>query len=515
MVFLWQPRFAQASILDTLDYKIASKKSYEISKSREIAAHKFEFDTASTDQSKYNALRGLYQGYRSFRIDSALIMANKRLEIAKRLDDKSKIISASLNLAEGYVKSGAPDEALAILLSIDPGSLEDYHLKYYDSILRNAYLLKVNSAMLPSDRMAAKDMVNRLRDKTLSLISHDSKGYYTLSAEKLVDAGLYEEAVALMEEADRIFDFSNDAALQYSMGEIYLAAGQHDKAIEKLANSAILDISSGTKEYQSLILLASLLFEEGDVERAFNYINCAFEDAEFSNAKLRTPEIMKILPVINQTFRSYEKRNARLTHIFLWAAGSLVVLLLISGFFLWRTLRANRKMLSTIEDINTRLEARNSRLEEADALKLQHINNLMLSNARYISRLKDFRKSVYRLMKTGQYDKALDTLKSDRMDAKDIVAFHEMFDMSFLSMFPDFVVNVNKLLKTPVSLKESNRLTPELRVMALMRLGLSSTEEISGMLHYSAQTVYNLRTSIRSMTDLSREEFEERIRNIS
>lgn len=508
------PLFGRGSRLSELDRIVEGRHAYEAVKRAEIDGAKAEYATATTDSDRYNTLRNLYQAYRNFRIDSALIVADERLAIARRTGVPARIASATINLAESYVKSGFPDEALHLLDTLRGDNLEDYHRKYRGSVLRGAYMLKSLTSPVPGEREEARRQVEALREAALRDSRKDSKGYYTLQAEKLMDAGLYDRAVEKMEQADSLFDFSGDAAQQYTMGEIYLAAGRRREAIDCLARSASIDLSSGVKEYRSLILLASLLFEEGDMERAFRYINAAFDDAHFSGANLRTPEIMDSLQVINQAFHAYEREDARRTRLFLWCAVAMAALLVAVSVVLWRTLASNRKMLATIADINSRLERRNRELLEADALKLQNINTLMLTNARYISRLKDFRKSVYRLMKTGQYDKALDALRSDRTDARDVAAFHEMFDRSFLSMFPDFLKSVSSILKEPVELREEGRLTPELRVMALMRLGLSSTEEIAGMLHYSAQTVYNLRTSIRNMTTLSREEFEAKIKEI-
>lgn len=500
--------------LKDLDRIIAERHKYEAVKRNDINRARAEYEKAATDSDRYKALRGLYEGYRSFRIDSALIVSDNRLAVARKMGVSSKIASASLNLAESYVKSGMADEALRILDTLSTSNLEDYHHKYRNSIYRNAYSLKVETALLPADRMAALEKLRNLREEFLNEQDKDSRGLYTLQAEKLKDAGLLKEAVAKMEEADRKFDFSYDAAMQYEMGEIYLAAGEKEKAKNALIRAAGIDVSSGVKEYRALILLASILFEEGDVERAFNYINCAFEDANFSHAYLRTPEILAYMPVIDKSFHAYQRENNRKTNTFLWITVGMVLVLVVVSLLLWRTLRTNRKMVAEISQINQKLASTNRKLQEADSLKLSHINNLLLTNARYISRLKDYRKSVYRLMKTGQYDKALDSLKSDRTDSREIAAFHEMFDEAFLSMFPDFVDSVNQLLKTPIELKDKSHLTPELRVMALIRLGLSSTEEISGMLHYSSQTVYNLRSSIRNLTTLEREEFENALKNI-
>lgn len=503
-----------ADNLSELDEILSKRKEYEARKRADIDKARHDYATASTDSDRYNTLRTLYKEYRSFRIDSALIIADERLDIARRMGTQSKIASASINLAESYLKSGFPDKALVILDTLGRSSLEDYHRKYLLSVYKNAYMLKGATEILPEAQRFYKEKVRALRDTSLSQSPRQSRAYYMLQAEKFMDQGMHSRAVRKIEEADSLFDFSGDAAMQFTMGEIYLADGQRKKAIDCLAKAAALDLSSGTKEYRALILLASILFEEGDVERAFVYINCALEDVHFSNANFRNPEIMESMPVIDQAFHAYESKEKQTARTFLWIAASLILLLVVSILLLWRTLRSNRRMLATIEKINSRLEERNRMLEDADSLKLKNINTLIMSNAHYIERLKQYRKTVYRLVKTGQYEKALEALKNDRNDSRDISEFHEMFDETFISMFPNFLDDVNKLMKEPLHLKTNNRLTPELRVMALMRLGLSSTDEIAGILHYTSQSVYNLRSTIRAMSALPREEFEKALADL-
>ena len=497
-----------------LDKIIGERSKFEATKRAAINKSKADYTRATTDSDRYNTLRTLYGEYRNFRIDSAVIIAHERLQIARDWGLKSKVASASINLAESYVKSGLADKAIFILDTLKTETLEDYHRKYRNSVYRNAYKLKARTEMLPSEREAALRMVMKLREDELAESQPGSRAYYMILAEKFTEAGMHREAVAKIEKADSIFDFSSDAAMQYTMGEIYLAAGMRQKAIDCLSRAAVLDLSSGTKEYQSLILLASILFEEGDVERAFVYINCALEDMHFSNANFRNPEIMENMPVIDQAFHAFKQENIRITHTFLWIAGTLVLLLAISVIFLLKTLKTNKRMLVTIEDINGRLKDRNRKLTEADTLKLKNINTLIVSNAAYINRLEQYRKTVYRFVKTGQYEKALQELKSQRNNSKDINAFHEIFDEAFLSMFPDFIQSVNKLLREPLEMKEGNRLTPELRVLALMRLGLSSTDEIARILQYSSQTVYNLRSTIRSISLLPWEDFKAKVKTL-
>lgn len=497
-----------SDFLKELDKIVAERKIYEKEKRTRIDQSWRDYRSATTDSDRYNTLRTLYKEYRNFRIDSAINIANERLAIARGMHNESKIASATLNLAESYVKTGLADKALSILDTLNRESLEDYHRKYLNSVYKNAYLLLSKTETIPAERMKAMEKVREFREKSLKESPDSSRAYYTIQAEKYLDAGMFADAVAKIEKADKLFDFSNDAAMQYTMGEIFLAAGMRQKAIEALSKAAAIDLSSGTKEYQALILLASILFEEGDVERAFVYINCALDDIHFSNANFRNPELMKSMPVIDKAFHAYEQKNRRLTTSFLWIAGVMVMLLIIFLILLLKTLKSNRRVLATNSEINKCLRQRNQELEEAGQMKLKSINALIMSNARYISRLKDYRKTVYRFMKAGQYEKAIEALKSNRNDSKDIDAFHEMFDELFLSIFPDFLEGVNRLLKEPLELKDSNRLTPELRIIALMRLGLSSTDEIAGILHYTPQSVYNLRSTIRSMSRLPRDEFE-------
>lgn len=497
--------------LRELDFVIGNKRQYEGEYAAGIAKARSDYENADSLSDRYNTLRSLYELYRSFRIDSALIVAEQRLEVAGKMDIPSKVASASLNLAEGYARSGNPDKALAILDSLDVSVLEDYHKKYRNSIYRSALTMKAQTALLGSDRMSAIERLRSFQDSDFSQSPVNSRGYLTLKAEKLRDAGLYKEAVAEIEKAHRQFDFSNDAAMLYTMGEIYIDAGDVQKGAECLARSAILDISSGKKEYKSLILLSSLLFEQGDVERAFDYINCAFDDAAFSHANMRTAEIMKSMPLIDKAFHQQEREIAKRTRWFLIGSGILIALLLIFIVLLVRLNRERRKMMTEIEGANRRLEEQNAALKEADRLKLQHIKSLMMAYSTYISRLRNYRKGIYRLLKTGQNEKALDAVKSNSADAGDVAAFQEMFDEAFLSIYPDFIAKLNQYLAEPVEIREGKRLSPELRVAALISLGITTTEEISDMLHYSAQTVYNLRSTLKGMLKVDMKEFEQGI----
>lgn len=502
------------SLLLQLDGMLPGRGIYEQDRRMAIDKAKADYRQATTEADKYAVLRTLYRCYRSYRVDSALIVADERLAIANSLGDPSKIVSATINLAESYAKSGDYDKAIGLLDSIDDTALEDYHIKYRNSVYRTAYSMKHRSAILERERMEALEKLRYYRSQSLNFSQPTAGNRDIMQAEQLLDAGMSAEAVAKVDQARHDNDYSDNPQMLYTMGEIYLAGGRNDDAKECLARSAILDVASGTKEYASLILLASVLHDEGDVKRAFEYINCAFEDAIFSRANFRTAEVMKFKPVIDAAFMLAESRANERNRRYLMLTAVTAVLLLVSVVMLVRSLRRNRAMLATIADVNRQLEDQNQELVKADAVKLKNINILMMAYARYISRLREFRKSISRLMNGGQYQKTIDFVKSDKPEARELSDFHAMFDEAFLSMFPDFVDKINGYFKVPYVLKVPGRLTPELRVIAMMRLGITSTDEIAGMLHYTPQTVYNHRSAIRSMLAVSKEEFEAAVRDL-
>lgn len=505
---------AGPNALSRLDDIISHRSQYEQPRRDTIRKSQIDFERAASDADRYNVLRNLYESYRSFKVDSALIVAGQRLDLARRMGTHSKIASASINLAEAYTRSGSVDRALQILDTLNSAWLESYHLKYYNSVYREALRIKILSAFLPAEKNQAKIRLSELVDSALKYSPPPSRSHYTLMAEKLCDAGLYAEAITTVEDASRRHDFSQDPAMLYTIGDIYLKSGNKDKAKDFLVQAAILDISSGNKEYRSLISLASLLLEEGDINRAFEYINCALEDAEFSHANIRTAEIMKIMPVIDKAFHDQQRIVVTRTRFFLIASGVMIILLLILVAWYVKALRVKRRMLATIKQFNHQLEEKNEALAKADSLKLHYVNILLKAYSEYISRLKVSRKKLYRWLKMGMQDKAFDMVKSNRIETEDISAFQNLFDEAFLSMFPEFISRVNHLLKEDVVLKDPNHLTPELRIIALMKLGVESTEEISSLLHYSSQTVYNLRSSIRSMLAVPWDEFVMRLKEV-
>lgn len=467
-----------------------------------------EYKEAGSPIQQYNALRNLFNYYRAVKLDSALIVADKRLAAANAIGDISKINSATLNLADIYSKIGSSDYAISLLNNIDTTALLPNQIKYLNSIYKTVYKNKISNSLLPRERLEAMQRLKYYRNQEIEKADKNSRTYLLLQAEELREAGLNKEAVAVIEELLHKYDVADNAPILYEVGETYLEAGLKQEAIEALSRSSLLDIENGTKEYQSLILLATILFEEGDINRAFQYINYALEDAIASNALIRSKEILKVMPNIYEAFAAKEREIKKRTAWFLGTIGILNIILIALIILLVRAHASNKRMIRQINNFNDILKNKNSKLLKADKLKLEHLKAFMIAYAAYISRVKGFRKSIQRLLATSQYQKALDKVKKEKEDAPDSNALQEMFDDAFLSMFPDFISEINSHLKSEFQLTSFDKLTPELRIAALMKMGISSTNEISEMFQYSPQSVYNLRSSLRNMLTIPLEELE-------
>lgn len=500
--------------LRQLDEIVASRKGFDKQTKEELDKANEEYRKSNLPTEQYNALRGLFNLYRTYKLDSALIVADRRLEAARKIGEASKIASATLNLADGYAKIGDIDRSIALLDALNPDSLLPHQLKYQNSIYKTAYSNKASTTLLPRDRMEALQKLKEYREREWAEIDSGSRAFYTLQAERFREAGMFKEAVAMMREAQIKFNIEENPSLLYELGVTYLAAEMTDSAIVALSKAAALDLSNGSKEYKSLILLASVLYDKGDVDRAFEYINCAFEDATFSKAWIRTEEILKIMPGIYRAYSEKEKEIRRRTMWFFIAIGVLNIILFILIGMLVKERRMKKQMIEEIHRINNSLENRNRQLTESDRLKMEHIKHFMLAYSSHIARLKSFRKNILRLLNAAQYGKALEKIKQEKDESPDIGAFQEMFDAAFLSMFPDFVDKLNQYFQQPLDYKVSDRLTPELRLAALMKIGITSTKDISEMFQYSAQSVYNLRSTLRGMLKVSWEEFEEGIEKL-
>jgi hypothetical protein len=325
-------------------------------------------------------------------------------------------------------------------------------------------------------------------------------------------------------------DLHTKAIIAYGISSAYL--GKKDRILEKqwLAVSAIFDIQSANKEYISLRRLAFLLYEDGDVDRAYKYIRRSLEDALFCNARLRTYEISQMLPIIDKAYQNQTEARQKQLVTSLVSISILSLFLLIAILLVYRQMRklsVARKELSIANEqlnnlnhelslTNDQLNSTNATLVEANLIKEEYIGRYMDQCSLYIDKLDGYRRLLNKTAAAGKIQDLLTAIKSKQFIDDELEFFYTNFDSTFLQLFPTFVEEFNNLLvdNEDTQLKQGELLNTELRIFALIRLGIKDSVKISHFLRYSLSTIYNYRTKLRNKALGPRNEFEEKVMQI-
>ena len=168
-----------------------------------------------------------------------------------------------------------------------------------------------------------------------------------------------------------------------------------------------------------------------------------------------------------------------------------------------------------LKDSNKALRNSNDELENTNTKRELMANAFIMLCYQYIERLESQRKLVIRKIRANQQNELLSILSSSKLSTEENQNFLSQFDKIFLSLYPSFVNELNSLLipEAQIELKEDNKLTPSLRVAALVRLGVTESPKIAGILSYSLQTIYNYRSTLKNSA-IDKENFEENLQKL-
>lgn len=519
------------SLLKILDETVDNYQFYSNQKEEELNKLKVQLKSSSSEVEKYNICGQLYNHYSAYKSDSALVYAWKKLAIAERLNNKRNLADSRLNLAAIMSINGMYKESMDLLNTINIEEAPDLKA-YYFHIYRTIYGFMRDYAVSSQVRKAYESKTAQYRDSLLIVNAPNSSTHIMVKSDQLIVNKKYDDALTLLlKYFPTIKDNLHDKAIiAYSIALAF--EGKNDKAqeIHWLTISAINDIQSATKEYISLRNLAFLLYEQGDIDRAYKYMKRSLEDALFCNARLRTYEISKMMPVIDKAYQHQTDSRQRLMATFLISVSILSLLLMIAIFFVYRQMKKlaiARKNLSSANDqlndlnhelylINNELKITNKTLSESNLIKEEYIGRYMDQCSEYIDKLDNYRRSLNKTATSGKIEDLLKDIKSKDMIEDELKEFYNNFDITFLQLFPTFVDDFKNMLIDDeyVQIKQGLHMNTELRIYALVRLGITDSVKISHFLRCSLSTVYNYRTKIRNKAIGSREGFEDKVMKI-
>ena len=514
--------------LEDLDKVVANQQIYTNARLRMLDSLKSDLRKADDLHKKYAIEKELFAGYQSFVVDSALLYAQKKLSLAQRLNDAEELSYSYLDVASMLIKGGNYKEANEVLQRLNVRNASSNLRNYYYTVNQDLYTTLQTVSLTANERKLYNEKSSLYKDSILSLKLDPSVWVVT---DRMMDKHRYKDAlqILLKEYPTLNVDDRRMAYVAYSISDIYRLMGNREKEKQYLIVSAIADIKSAVKEYISLRRLATLLYEDGDIERSYLYMKRALEDAIYCNARLRVIEVSDIMPIIN---KAYEDKTQREKHVTLLALVSISVLslMLIGLVFLLRrqmkklsiTQRALRdknaelyKLNDVLSKTNDALSESNDSLSEASRIKDMYIAQFMTECSTYIDKMELYRKQLRKVATTGSKAELLDILKSPTFIEKEVDAFFATFDATFLSLFPNFVHDFNQLLlpESQVVNKKDKRFNTELRICALIRLGISDNERLAAFLRCSKATIYSYRSRTR-LKSLQPDLFEEQLMNL-
>jgi len=518
------------ALLREIDGLVKNRRTYGVEKETRITDLKRLLAEAASDEQRYGFCGRLFDEYRAYNLDSSFVYAQRKEELAHRLNKQDYLDDSAMNMAEVMGTTGMYKEALELLGKIDKKTLPDYLYGYYYHLYRTIYGLMGDYAVTEKAKKEYYRMTDLYRDSLLQVNASDSLGHALVMADKCIVHARYDEAIDMLMEYYRkpFLDDHAQAMIAYTISEGYRLKGDKQGQKHYLALSAIADLKSAVKEYVSLRKLASLVYEEGDIDRAYNYLKCSLEDATLCNARLRTLEISQVFPIIDKAYQLKTERQQREMKISLICISLLSVFLLAAIFFVYKQMKkvaaARREVVDTntllqelneeLHNSNSQLKEMNHTLSEANYIKEEYIGRYMDQCSTYLDKMDLYRRSLNKIAAAGRVEELYKAIKSSQFLDEELKEFYANFDVTFLQLFPNFVDEFNALLTEPMQPKPGEQLNTELRIFALIRLGITDSTKIAQFLRYSVTTIYNYRTRVRNKALGEREEFEAKVMKI-
>lgn len=532
------------SLLCTLDDVIMNHKmQYREQRLKQINQLKVQARSA-TGHNKYNLYKEIFDLYSHFQTDSAQVYICKMRQLPAYKTDV--VMQATLHIAQAEIMavSALYAEALNELDKVPRSLINAEHIElrlYYYRIKRTIYGWMCTYYTKASEQHQLwEEKTMNYRDSLLSFETIKNLNRDIVLADKYNALGQPQKAINMLKPyAAQASEATPHPYVCFTLAQAYLLKGNRAKGVYYLTLTAIADLHNATCEYQALPMLAQILFDNGDVERAYSYLLCSMEDASYCKAGLRSIEASNIFPIIDKQYKQREKEQRQRDHVLMYALVALSFVLIGVVLYLRKQMQKLREMRHQQTRNNAELAAANQRMHEAneklqaalqkvkntneelqntysqlrmtDKVKEEYIARYLNRCRMYLDQLAEFRSSTLRLIKNRHFEEVANQLKRDLNAKVEQTQFYADFDAAFLTLFPDFVSSFNALLQPEhqLTVKKNGLLNTELRIYALIRLGIHDTTRIAHFLDYSTATVYNYRSKIRNKAICPPEEFEE------
>ena len=531
-------------LLATLDSILVQTGELASQKELKIAQLKKKLSNAANFEEEFWINKMLYDESFVFNADSAMKYVDRNIQIATELKKKDWQDEWLINRSFMFAATGLLKEAGEVLEKVDSTSLSDgLKLSYY---YQRSYLYSHLGQYMGDQKQVNNKYYNEFENANkhmLALVRPKDPLYWwcvascnELSPEDSLFSAL--ENVVLSSHHNTRLDAMN----AYGLSNMYKRLGDKEKTMIYLIYSAMADLRVCNRDIASLQELSSLLYDAGDIDRAYAYMNYCLKAALLYPNRVR---IINISTELDKIYANYQQRDIRWrnslqNYLYVVTFFSIILVLALIGLYRQtKKLRKSRTELDSVnhslnqhvvelsqmhkqlalanqelQNLNELLRSANQKLQESNDVKEEYIGYVFSICSNYISKLDEYRKNINRKLKTGQFEEARQLTDNSSLTQNELKDFYANFDAIFLRVYPDFVADLNSLLRPEeqILLKDASELNTEVRIYALVRLGINDSVKIADFLHCSPQTVYNHRLRMRNKAIIPKDKFAEAVR---
>ena len=480
-----------------------------------------------TDDQTYDLNLRLYDEYVAFRFDSAFYYVEKNVERFRHTADHDRFAASAIRMAHILSVTGLFDRSRRLMDEIDPEKLGDEQ--------RVAYYNQQSELNLYRSEMAQytpyfNDYIQKAqyyRQMIIQTAPKDSYDYIFSLATYTCETGNPDKAIQMMEDYLPKLDVSTRdySIVTSTLAYFYQCKDDRERQEYYLLLSAISDEQGAIRENNSLRTLAEILMARGENDIAYRYLYQSITEARFYGSRLRMMQVGRMAPQIMNLYDKERAQTQRNTYIYLGIISFISLILL--GIMAYTLVLLRKKkaasrqieaMNKTLTAHNEQIQAVNSQMKEANRIKDEYIGRFLELSSNLIKQGEERSKQLNRLARDRKLEELYAELKSSQTINSGIRMFHQNFDEAFLNIYPAFISEVNKLLMPDnafvISEGDSRRLTTELRILALIRLGISDNQDIADILRSSITTIYTYRSKLKSRS-VNKDTFEDDVRKIA
>jgi hypothetical protein len=490
-------------------------------------------DSLLKDETRFLITKKLIYELEYYSFDAALYYSLENQKLASKINNPLFISESKILIAKILMESGRYKESLDILNEIQRKKIPSELLSSYFFSLKEGYSELSYYSSIQKNKDIYYQLYNKYQDSLSNILPKSSDEILRLKEKELRDNRQLDEALKVNEirikgkkSGTRLFSL-----ITFERSLLYELAKNTTQEKKYLILSAISDIEASVKDNASLSKLAMIFYKENKIYKAHKYINFSLDDAKFFNSKLRFINLSKILTLITEAYeKQSDHQKNKLTNS-LYFISALAAFLFFTLIFIYKqnkNLSIARKQLKNnnaeLKNLNSQLNNSNNELKDlyqkllkADLVKEKYVGTFLNLYSDYINKLDLYRKLVKKHIKLDRIDELLKITESKQVIDTEIKIFHKNFDESFLHIYPNFIEQFNTLLKKDkqVTLKKGELLNTELRIYALIRLGINNSDQIATILRYSVSTIYNYRVKLKNNSLHTRDNFEDEVKKIS